>query len=105
MREIAELRRPLTPGFALDPAERRAIAIRVREGKRQQSDDPRTVRIADVCTPTPGRDLHRPATPEARCPAILELLRQGLKARDIAAAMRIDLGEVLEVERAWQSRA
>jgi hypothetical protein len=48
--ELAELRRPLTPGTTLEPAERQAIASRVREGKRQQSN-PRTVRRADACTP------------------------------------------------------
>ena len=35
-------------------------------------------------------------TPDARRPAVLELLRQGLKPRDVAQALRIGLAEVLE---------
>ncbi|MDQ5879489.1 MAG: hypothetical protein QG638_2225 [Pseudomonadota bacterium] len=44
-----------------------------------------------------SRDIHRPDTPEGRRIAILELVRQGLKARDIAQALRLPLAEVLEV--------
>lgn len=45
-------------------------------------------------------DAHRPPTVEARRPAILELLRQGLRPLDIAATMRLPLGEVLEAAKA-----
>ncbi len=46
------------------------------------------------------RDRLRPPTVEARRPAILELLRQGLRPLDIAATMRLPIGEVLEAARA-----
>ena len=42
------------------------------------------------------RDAYRPTTPDARRPAVLELLRQGLKPRDVAQALRMGLAEVLE---------
>lgn len=41
------------------------------------------------------RDQHRPP-PEGVRLAIAELYRQGLKARDIAGALRLELPEVIE---------
>lgn len=51
-----------------------------------------------------GRDRHAPTTAEGRRLAVLELHRSGLKSRDIAAALRLHLAEVLEVLRAEAER-
>lgn len=48
--------------------------------------------------------MHRPTTPLQRRPAILELRRHGLKPRDIAAATRLALGEVVEALAAVDRR-
>ena len=45
------------------------------------------------------RDLYRPDTPDARRPAVLELLGRGLTPRDVAQALRIGLAEVMEAAR------
>jgi hypothetical protein len=42
------------------------------------------------------RDTHRPRTPAERRPAVHELRRRGLKPRDVAQALRVPLGEVVE---------
>lgn len=44
-------------------------------------------------------DLYKPSTKGGIRLAVAELLRQRLKARDVAAALRIDLAEVLGVMR------
>ena len=46
-----------------------------------------------------ARDLHRPSTPDARRPAVLELLGRGLTPQDVAQALRIGLAEVMEAAR------
>ena len=48
---------------------------------------------------------HRPPTAIGRRPAILELYRQGLRPRDIAGVLQLDLTEVLEAVRASDERA
>jgi hypothetical protein len=45
------------------------------------------------------RERYRPATPEGRAPAILDLYRAGLRVRDISAAVEVPLTEVLEAVR------
>lgn len=47
-----------------------------------------------------ARDSLRPPTIQARRPAILDLVRQGLRPLDIAATMRLPIGEVFEAARA-----
>ena len=44
-------------------------------------------------------ERYRPHTPSGRRFAVLELYRSGLRARDIADALRVELGEVLEALR------
>ena len=63
------------------------------------------VRALTFPPPDPAsRDLHRPSTPDARRPAVLELLGRGLTPQDVAQALRIGLAEVMEAARghkAW----
>ena len=50
------------------------------------------VRALTFPPPDPAsRDLHRPSTPDARRPAVLELLGRGLTPQDVAQALRIGL--------------
>lgn len=49
------------------------------------------------------RDLYRPESVADRRAAILDLHRERLRPRDIATALRIDLGEVLEAIRDQQA--
>jgi hypothetical protein len=60
-------------------------------------------RQSDARQPQPGaydfRDLHRPTEPAAIAAAIRRLQQQGLKPRDIADSLRLDLSAVLEALR------
>jgi hypothetical protein len=92
-----------TPRTDEVPNVRGDLAPKVRNDGGHLPPKVRNVR-GDAPVPTAAEhvaraDLHRPTDPGALAREIRRLARTGLRPRDIAAALRVDLGAVLSAIR------
>jgi hypothetical protein len=64
------------------------------------SESVRNPEESEVSSQIDWRDLYRPTNPDDLAAAIRRMAKQGLKPRDVASMLRLDIAVVLEALRA-----